>query len=199
MADSKLRTKVAPEEVTQSLPSMTGRGLSRSSSMSSTGSTLAFTEGQELAAKISIATRITEMANIEEEKKSFRIDTALDAFDIGFKVLALGLYLTDKSSNSDHFVILYTFSIAVCASLTLTVLLVRLQSLKAMQFVMKHGYAKHWRVKERVMDSQGGDPRIQRDAKLREEKQWKFRSVQVPSACPRPPVLVRFLPGLGAR
>ena len=50
-----------------------------------------------------------------------------------------------------------------------------------MSFVVRNGYSKRWRTIERVSTDAfglGKDPRVERDAKERQEVQWKLKTAQ---------------------
>ena len=73
----------------------------------------------------------------------------------------------------------YVASIAICATLLIIVLATRYAQLKEMTFVVNNGYSKRWRTQARITAAgQGKDPRVERDAKQRQEVQWKLKTAQ---------------------
>ena len=136
-------------------------------------------ENEALLARMSLFDQLAEKKALAAEMKNFRVDTFLDMFDISFKSTAFSFFYVDASSEQSVFVIPYVASIAICATLLIIVLATRYAQLKEMMFVVNNGYSKRWRTQARITAAgQGKDPRVERDAKQRQEVQWKLKTAQ---------------------
>jgi len=140
-------------------------------------------EKEALAAKMSIANRIHEKKQLSAEMKNFRLDTFLDVFDMAFKTAALIIWVNSSPEEQEKadFLVPYVASVAICAAMLVLVLFTRWRQLQEMSFVVRNGYSKRWRTIERVSTDAfglGKDPRVERDAKERQEVQWKLKTAQ---------------------